>query len=431
MQAAYAAAHDQHLAACLGLGHGLGIPAEAGVGIDGALAHGEGGIDLHGLIGAQLFKEGNIGGMLAETGIAAKATDAAADGVLLPVQCLIGEVGIGEALTSQLNKVGLACCQHFLAVLGAVEAAHHGYLGLGNGGLDLGGILHVDAVGLQEGGEGLGLVACPLKAVGHVDDVHETVDLAAERHRVIDGHAALHAVLGGEAQFNDAVLADTAAAGVNEHLGEAGAVFHRAAEFIGAVVRPRGNKLLHNKAVTAVDENAVEAAGLGIGGDVIEVVADLLHHRKIQRLDLHAVIADVTIGTPRGVGGIMLGAGALVAELKVAKCAVFLNAVGVLLDCLEVGALGLGEVHVVFVEQGSTLLGVNGMLTCGHGGKAALGAVFHHAVDILLHGRNGEDGVGKHGGSGNKAVFIDLAADGDRVKEMGELRMHKGGLLHK
>ena len=369
--------------------------------------------------------------MLAEAGIAAKAADAAADGVLLPVECLVGEVGIGEALTSQLDEVGLACCQHFLAVLGAVEAAHHGYLGLGNGGLDLGGVLHVDAVGFQEGGKGLGLIARPLKAVGHVDDVHETIDLLAEFHRVIDGHAALHAVLGGEAQLDDAVLADTAAAGVNEHLGEAGAVFHRAAELVGAVVRPRGDKLLHNEAVTAVDENTVEAAGLGVSGDVIEVVADLLHHGQIQRLDLHAVVADIAVGAPRGIGGIVLGAGALVAELKVADGTVLLNAVGVLLNGLEVGALGLGEVHVMLVEQSSALLGVDGMLTGGHGGEAALGTVLHHAVDVLLHGRNGEDGVGKHGGGGNKAVFIDLAADGDGVKEMGELRMHKGGLLHK
>ena len=183
--------------------------------------------------------------------------------------------------------------------------------------------------------------------------------------------------------------------------------------------------------MTAVDENAVKAAGLGVSGDVIEVVADLLHHGQIQRLDLHAVIADIAIGAPRGIGGIVLGAGALVAELKVAKCAVLLNAIGVFLNSLEVGALGLGEVHVMLVEQSSALLGVDRMLTGRHSGEAALGAILHHAVDILLHGRNGEDGVGKHGGGGDKAVFIDLAADGDRVKKMGELRMHKGGLLYK
>ena len=429
LQTAGAAAHDEHLAAALGIGHGLGIPAKAGVGVDGAAAHGEGGVDLTGLFGAQLFKQGDVGGMLAEAGIAGEAAHAAADGVLLTVAGLVGELGVGKALTGQLDEVGLTGGQHFLAVLGAVEAAHHGHLGDLHRGLDLGGVLHIDAVGIQEGGEGVGAAACPLQTVGHMDDVHQTVDLLAELHGVVNGHAAGLAVLGGEAQLDDAVLADAAAAGVDDHLGESGAVLHGAAELVGAVVGPGGDELLHDEAVAAVDQNAVKAALLGKAGDVVEVVADLLHHGQIQRLDLHTVLADVSVGAPGGVGGIVLGAGALMAELEVTDRAVLLDAVGVLLHGLEVGTLELGEVHVVLVEQSGALLGVDRVLTGGHTAEAALGTVFHHAVDIFLHGRNGENGVGKHGGSGHQAVAVGLATDGDGLKYMGELGMHGAGLL--
>ena len=99
--------------------------------------------------------------------------------------------------------------------------------------------------------------------------------------------------LGGETEHDREIRTAVAADGVQHHLQETGAVFHAAAELIGPLVHIRGEELMDQILMRAVDGDTVKAAELDVAGGTTIAVGDPgdLVRCHLTRLLAHETVA--------------------------------------------------------------------------------------------------------------------------------------------
>ena len=255
-------------------------------------------------------------------------------------------------------------------------------------------------------------------AAGDMDHVHIVLEDQGLLRAVVGGDAAFLLVVAVEAHFDDHVVADGVADGLDDFQRIAAAVFHGAAVFIGTLVAQRRQEVVHQPAVAVMQQNTVEAGTHGEHGGIHIHFLDIVHVLLVHGLRHAAVVhegagADELISRP--------GKHAAAGMVDFAQR---LGAVHVR------GALQIVHVneavHFVIQHQVAAMAAVGGDFHGnGDAGRAAAGPVhveFHtvavqtmmrvHDVALRTDGRN------------HDAVFkghLSLLADGERSKDMGIL----------
>ncbi len=256
-----------------------------------------------------------------------------------------------------------------------------------------------------------------------MDQVHMILDQLGELDAVLQGLAALHPLGAGHTVLDQEIVAADFPDPVADHDGEPGAVFHGAAEFIGAVVEPGRNELIEQPAVGAVETYHLEAQGLAVPGGLGEVVDGLHNLLPGHLLHLDAVLPQVGAGadgvlvTLDGVGVVH---GAHVVELDGGHGAVGPDGLGKDHDGLHVegGHVPLVDVETVLMPPGVGV--VDEGLGQGDGAETApgLGLVDVDALGggiAVVHDPVGGDGRGEH------PVFEGDALDGHGLEHIGIL----------
>ena len=351
-------------------------------------------------IGEQVQILGN--GHAAAVVEAVVAAQAGADVVFSAFLGLLDDFGIGHGGAAHEHVVGLPLGKHFFSDFGAVDAAHHadgnGHAGLLHDFAGPGVVRHGIEAGRMHLGTGEGVDAVAAGDVDHVHVVLEDLDLFGG----FFGHdAAFHAVGAVEAQFDEQAVTHHAADFLEDHHGEAAAVFNGAAEFVGAVVGERGEEVVDEPAVGEVQHEAVEVGYLGPVGVFAEQGGDFFHFRH--RGGLGAEMGFV-------VGGDLLEArahvGAAVDEFRKASAVVGVDGA---LEALEIHLVaGLGvQIEAVFVAA------VDGHFHGqGHGGESAADEahpeVDAEGVDAAVAVFAAARGAGADGGHAHPVVEHDL-----------------------
>ncbi len=152
---------------------------------------------------------------------------------------LEGDVRVGHKPAGDLHHVGLAGGQDLLHELRFHQGAHGG-----DGGLDvlfdLGGVLHVAAVGEEHAGMGDGEDLLHLVAAGgDVDQVAVAVHGLGRGDAGLDAEAAVVALAAGDADLDGEAGAHRLAHGLQHLHQQAGAVLVGAAPAVGAGVDER------------------------------------------------------------------------------------------------------------------------------------------------------------------------------------------------
>ena len=246
--------------------------------------------------------------------------------------------------------------------------------------------------------------------VNHVHVVLEDFDLLGA---FFGGDAAFHAVGAVEAQFDEQAVAHHAADFLEDHHGEAAAVFNGAAEFVGAVVGERGEEVVDEPAVREVQHEAVEVGYLSPVGVFAEQGGDFFHFRH--RGGLGAEMGFV-------VGGDFLEArahvGAAVQEFRKGLAVEGVNGALQALEVHLVAGLGI-QIEAVFVAA------VDGHFHGqGHAGESALN-VAHPVIDAegvdaavaVFAAARGAGADGRDVEAVVEAHFV--LADIERFKQMG------------
>nr|GEU28584.1 hypothetical protein [Tanacetum cinerariifolium] len=130
-------------------------------------------------------------------------------------------------------------------------------------------------------------------AAGDVDHVDAALlEHFTHRLRLLDGKAARHPVGGRDAHADRAVGRKRGAHGVEHLERKAGAVFQRAAVFVGAQVRQRREELVQQVAVRGMDLDGVDADVRRPARRCREAVADAAQAVLVERGGRHVVVAD-------------------------------------------------------------------------------------------------------------------------------------------
>ncbi len=268
--------------------------------------------------------------------------------------------------------------------------------------LDDGGVVDVQAVGVEHGALGARLDRRLIDAAGHVDGGDVGLGHGDERAGLLGGDAAGLVVGAVDAQLHQEVGAHRFPDGLQNLEGEAGAVLQRAAVAVGAGVHQGGEELGEEEAVAAVDEHAVKARLLHVGGGDGEVAGDAGHVVLVHGADPHAG----QIGGLDGANGLLPGAEghlllAAVDQLGQSDSAVALDAAGILAHGVEgLGILlGLGEVKGTEAGDTDGVGEVDVGLAHDDAAVAALGAGLQLAVGEVPGVRVLNNEAEGHGGA--------------------------------
>ena len=398
-----AAAHDEDGLLLGGGSQGVGVEGQVGQGVDGAVAHVEGQL---------LAGEGQIVvALLGGAGEALVAAQAAADLILMAALGLVGKLRVGQHLAAQDHEVHLALGNGLLAQLGGVDAAHgaHGQLGVP---LDDGGVVDVQAVGVEHGALGARLDGLLIDAAGHMDGGDVGLGHGDEFAGLLGGDAAGLVVGAVNAQLHQEVGAHRLPDGLQNLEGEPGPILQRAAVVVGTGVHQGGEELGEDKAVAAVDEHAVKAGLLHIGGGDGEVMGHPGHVVLVHGPDFYAR----QVGGLDGADGLLTGAEghlllAAVDQLGQGHGAVALDAAGVLAH----GVKGLGVLLRLGEVEGTEAGDTDGVgevdvgLAHDDAAVAALGAGLQLAVSEVPGGGVLNDEAEGHGGADNTVAVGHLA----------------------
>ena len=409
-----AGAHNEHGFTLGGRGQRVRVKGQVCQGIDGAVPH----IQRQLLAGVGQVVIALLGG----AGEALVAAQAAADAVLLSALGLVGKLGVGQHLAAQNHKVHLALGNGLLAHLGGVDAAHsaHGQLGVP---LYDGGGVDIQAVGVEHTALGARLDRLLIDAAG---DVHRGDVGLGHGHKaagLLGGDAAGLVVGAVNAQLHQEVGANSLTHSLENLQGELGTVLQAAAELVVTGVHQRGEELGEQEAVSAVDEHAVKAGLLHIGGGHSEVIGDAVHIRLVHGTHLHPC----QVGALHRAHSFLTGAEghlllAAVHQLSQGHRTVALDAAGILTHSLE-------GIHILFrlckvkgTEAGNahSVGEVDIRLTHNHAGVSALGAALQLAVGEITGGGVLHNQAEGHG-CADDAVAIGHLAHLHGRKQMGEL----------
>ena len=198
-----------------------------------------------------------------QAGEAVEAAQAGGD-LLCPAQGgFFGEVGIGDQRAGHGDDIRPALGQDLLRQLRRVDGADGHHRRFYARRLHRGGIFHVHAVGQEHGGMGAhGLGLLRVEAGGNMDEIHLPVDHPRKFHGLFDLQAALDLLAAGHAVFDEELVAHPLTDPVDDHDGELRPVFQAAAVCVGTLVVVRGEELIEQPAVAAVDEAHIVACAL-------------------------------------------------------------------------------------------------------------------------------------------------------------------------
>ena len=219
------------------------------------------------------------------------AAQAGADVLKASFTDLVDEVAVGQGLPRREHVVGLAFFEQPFGEIGIVNAAHHAH-----GNLDAGllgefagsGVVRsfkeVRGVHLRTAG---GIEA---GAAGHVQHIRFFGKNEGLFRGVFRGDAAFHHVGAVHAHFDDQIVAHFLTDALHDHERVPAAVFHAAAEFVGAVVGERREKVVHEPTVTIVQCDGVEAGSFDHERGVRVHLRHVFHVLVVHFLDLTAVV---------------------------------------------------------------------------------------------------------------------------------------------
>ena len=259
---------------------------------------------------------------------------------------------------------------------------------------------------------GAGLHRLLVDAAGDVDGGDIGLGHGDELAGLLGGDAAGLMVGAVDTQLHQEVGAHRLPHGLEDHQGELGPVLQVAAVAVGAGVHQGGEVLGEDEAVAAVDEDAVKAGLLHVGGGDSEVLGDADHVVLGHGAHLHAG----QVGGLHRADGLLVGAEghlflATVDQLGQGHGAVALDAPGVLAHGVKgLGVLlGFGEVEGAEAGNAHGVHEVHVGLAHDDAGIAALGAALQLAVGEVPGVGVLHDEAEGHGGADDAVAVGDLA----------------------
>ena len=105
------------------------IPSKPGIRVNGAAPHGRRAVNAVNLfLGKSFLPEGDIGLVLAETGVAGEASDAFTYIVFPSRKCLVRKFRVCKALTSQFNEIRFSIPDYLVRKSRVINPANDSHL---------------------------------------------------------------------------------------------------------------------------------------------------------------------------------------------------------------------------------------------------------------------------------------------------------------
>ena len=270
-----------------------------------------------------------------------------------------------------------------------------------------------------------------------MNQVHLAVQQLGEGDALLLGQAALDLLRAAHAVFDEKVVAAALADPVDDHEGEFGPVFEGAAVFVGPGVVQRGEELVQQPAVAAVEQHHVVTRGFENFRAVGEVVGHHVHillgHAvdvdvlliglAVEHAGLHLVDFHRTPGFPAVGVRVPVGPGkghhAAVVQLLRGQGPAGVDGPG---DLRQLGLVFRSDGEGAGVGGG--VLPVHRRITQGDHSEAAPG-LLGVEVDHRLVGPAIEVHVGHHMRRGKQPVAEGGLFDGDGFEQMGIVWIHR------
>ena len=227
-------------------------------------------------------------------GHAGEAAHAAHDLVATVGHDLVGKLRVGQQAARHADDVRLARGDDLLHLGGVAQAAERGH-GLAHVLFDLCRQVHVAAVVLEHAGV-RGGKAKLVAASAHVDEVDIVFELLGDAHTLFEVIAAVEELAAAHAHLDGEAGAALGADGLEDALGQAGAVLEAAAVLVVALVEVGAEELVDEPAVAAMHHAHAEARALGECSGLRVGLDDGVDLLDGEGLDLDAVRAHAVAG---------------------------------------------------------------------------------------------------------------------------------------
>ena len=312
------------------------------------------------------------GGTLRHAGEAAQATN----NFVVPVcHDLIGQLGISKQRTCHFHNVCLAGSDDFFHMSGIIQRAQgrHRHLDVL---LDFCREIDISTVRRKHGQMGI-KEAELIGTGGNVNHVNQVFHALGDFHAILQGVATLEQLGAAHTEFNGETGTDGIANAGQHFPHQTQAILKGAAILIITMVKRRGQELVQQPPMTAMNHDHLETGTLGKTGSITVSLDNILNLLLGQRFDWNPIGADPIAGTilvqtallvlvHQISTGILTG----MAQLHAGNGTVTVDGIGS--PCPAGKATGSRQVQME--HMGSIRLGVHHQLTGGDGSGAALGA---------------------------------------------------------